>query len=30
MAGYIVVQDGKTPLADLVKEHPDAYALIAQ
>lgn len=28
--GYAVVQDDKTPLADLVKAHPDTYALIVR
>ena len=28
--GYTVVQDGKTPLEDLAKAHPDAYALIVR
>jgi len=28
--GYTVVQDGKTPLADLAAAHPDAHALIVR
>ncbi len=28
--GYTVIQDGKTPLGDLAKAHPDAYALIVR
>ena len=28
--GYEVVQDGKTPLDEQVKAHPDAYALIVR
>jgi len=28
--GYTVVQDAKTPLEDLAKAHPDAYALIVR
>ncbi|HPK37381.1 MAG TPA: 3-phosphoglycerate dehydrogenase, partial [Kiritimatiellia bacterium] len=28
--GYAVVQDAKTPLEELVKEHADAYALIVR
>lgn len=29
-AGYTVVQDAKTPIEDLVKAHPDTYALIVR
>lgn len=28
--GYVVVQDAKTPIEDLAKAHPDAYALIVR
>ena len=28
--GYSVVQDGKSPLEDLIKTHPDTYALIVR
>ena len=28
--GYTVIQDGKTPIEELVKAHPDTYALIVR